>query len=169
MVSGVMLVVLCAASARLFIWPAQGMPTRVNAIVVLGGPGGANRLSRGLQLAYQGRAPFLVLSEGLWPKPPSSLCALHDHTLKVICFQPEKGTTQGEAEFVGRLAKRQKWISVVLVTTPDQDTRARLRFERCFSGGLYVVTSPLPILEWPHQIAYQWAALFKAIILQPSC
>lgn len=169
MALGIMLAVFCAASARLFIWPAQGMPARVNAIVVLGGPGGANRLGKGLQLAHQGRAPFLALSEGLWPKPSSSLCALHDQALKVICFQPEKGTTQGEAEFVGRLAKRYNWKSVVLVTTPDQDTRARLRFERCFSGGLYVVTSPLPALEWPHQIVYQWAALFKAIVVQPGC
>lgn len=161
----VALFVFCAASARLFIWPAQGMPTRVNAIVVLGGPG--NRLGKGLQLAHQGRAPFLVLSDGAWP--PSSLCALHDQAFKVICFQAEPGTTQGEAEFVGRLAKRYRWKSVVLVTTPDQDTRARLRFERCFAGGLYVVTTPLPASEWPHQIVYQWAASFKAIVLQPNC
>jgi hypothetical protein len=29
----------CAATARLFIWPARGMPARVDAIVVLGGKG----------------------------------------------------------------------------------------------------------------------------------
>ena len=51
----VLLAGVCVASARLFIWPAQGMPARVDAIVVLGGPG--NRLGKGLELAHQDRAP----------------------------------------------------------------------------------------------------------------
>jgi uncharacterized SAM-binding protein YcdF (DUF218 family) len=164
----ILLAGLCAASGRLFIWPAQGMPARVDAIVVLGGPG--DRLAKGLELARQGRAPVLVVSEGL-PQPtiPASVCGLHGPALTAICFQPEPGTTQGEAEFVGRLAKQYHWRSVVLVTTPDQDTRARIRFGRCFTGSLYVVTTPLPASEWIYQIAYQWAASFKALVLQRSC
>ena len=144
------------------------MPTRVDAIVVLGGPG--DRLGKGLELAHQGRAPVLLVSEGL-PQPtiPSSVCGPHGHIFKVICFLPEPGTTQGEAEFVGRVAKQYRWRSVVLVTTPDQDTRARIRFGRCFAGSVYVVTTPLPVSEWAYQIAYQWAATFKAVVLQRSC
>lgn len=164
----ILLVGLCAASGRLFIWPAQGMQARVDAIVVLGGPG--DRLAKGLELARQGRAPVLVVSEGL-PQPtiPGSVCGLRGPALKVICFQPEPGTTQGEAEFVGRLAKQYHWRSVVLVTTPDQDTRARIRFGRCFTGSVYVVTTPLPASEWTYQIVYQWAASFKALVLQRGC
>lgn len=163
----IVFVVFCAASARLFIWPAQGMPPRVNAIVVLGGPG--NRLGTGLELARQGRAAFLVISEGLPFNVPSSLCAPHAQKYKVICFQPEPGTTQGEAEFVGRLARQYHWRSVALITTPDQDTRARVRFHRCFADQIYVVTTPLPASRWPYMIAYQWGALFKAEVLQRSC
>ena len=163
----ILLAVVCAASGRLFVWPAQGMPARVDAIVVLGGPG--NRLGRGLELAHQGRAPVLVLSGGL-PEPfPAGMCGPHGPALTVICFQPDPGTTQGEAEFVGRLAKQYRWRSVVLVTTPDQDTRSRIRFGRCFAGRIYVVTTPLPASEWPYQIAYQWAATFRALVLQRSC
>ena len=88
---------------------------------------------------------------------------------KVICFQPDPGTTQGEAEFVGRLAKQYGWRSVALVTTPDQDARAGIRVGRCFAGHIYVVTTPLPASKWPYEIAYQWAALFKAVVLQRSC
>jgi hypothetical protein len=40
----------------------------------------------------------------------------------------------GESEFAGRLARKYHWQSMVLVTTTPQDTRARLRVERCFSG-----------------------------------
>jgi uncharacterized SAM-binding protein YcdF (DUF218 family) len=163
----VLFAVFCAASARLFIWPAQGMPAHVNAIVVLGGTG--NRVGKGLELARQGRADFLVISLGLPTANPPSACASRAQAFKVICFDPDPGTTQGEAEYVGRLAKQYHWGSVVLVTTPDQDTRARVRFGRCTPSQIYVVTTPLPASLWPYEIAYQWAALFKAVVLQRSC
>lgn len=163
----VILVVFCAATARLIIWPAQGMPAHVDAIVVLGGYG--NRLGTGIDLWHQGRAPVLVVSRGVGIPVPASVCSSHGQTVKGICFNPMPGTTQGEAEAVGRLAKQYRWRSIVLVTSPDQDTRARIRFERCFAGGVYVVTTPLPSSKWPYEIAYQWAALFKELVLQPSC
>jgi uncharacterized SAM-binding protein YcdF (DUF218 family) len=160
--------VFCVASARLFIWPAQGMPPRVSAIVVLGGPG--DRVNKGLALARQGRAPVLIFSRGLPDDTVlARVCALHGLKFRVGCFQPVPGTTQGEAEAIGRLARQNHWTSIVLVTTPDQDTRARIRFGRCFPGSLYVVTTPLPASQWPYEIAYQWAATFRAVVLQRSC
>ena len=59
----VLVVIFAVATGRLFVWPAQGMPARVDAIVVLGGPG--DRLGQGLELAHQDRAPVLAISEGL--------------------------------------------------------------------------------------------------------
>ena len=72
-------------------------------------------------------------------------------------------------EFASRLARRYGWHSVVLVTTREQDTRARLLMERCFSGHVYVVTVAQPWYEWPYQIVYGWGALFKAVALQRAC
>jgi uncharacterized SAM-binding protein YcdF (DUF218 family) len=159
---------LLAATGPLFIWPpGQGMPARVDAIVVLGGQG--NRLGQGLELAHQDRAPVLVISRGLPHPVPDSVCRPRSQAVKVICFSPRPRTTQGEAEFVSRLASQHHWRSVVLVVTPDQVIRARIRFERCYAGRVYVVTTPLPVLEWPYQIAYQWAAMFKEEVLQRSC
>lgn len=163
----VSLLVFFLATARLIIWPAEGMPAHVNAVVVLGGPG--KRLTTGLELARKDRAPVLVVSEGLPIPLPRNVCTPRDSHFRVICFQPDPGTTQGEAEFVGRLASQEHWDSIVLVTTPDQDTRARIRFGRCFAGNVYVVTTPLPASSWPYAIAYQWGALFKAEVLQRSC
>ena len=164
----IMLAGFWVASGRLFIWPAQGMPARVDAIVVLGGPG--DRLGKGLELAHQGRAPVLVVSRGL-PDDQilARVCGQHGQAFRLICFLPEPGTTRGEAESIGRLARQHRWRSVVLVTTPDQDTRARIWFGRCFAGNVYVVTTPLPASEWPYEIAYQWAATFRAVVLQRSC
>jgi uncharacterized SAM-binding protein YcdF (DUF218 family) len=158
----------CAATGVLFVWPpGQGMPARVDAIVVLGGQG--DRLGQGLELARQDRAPVLLVSRGLPHPVPGSVCGPRSQSVKVICFDPRPRTTQGEAEYVGRLARRYHWRSVVLVVTPDQVIRARIRFERCYAGQVYVVTTPLPVLEWPYQIAYQWAAMFKEEVLQRSC
>jgi len=164
----IVVALLCAATGPLFIWPsAEGPPARVDAIVVLGGQG--NRLGKGLELARQGTARILVISRGLPHAVPGSVCGQRSQTLTVICFSPRPRTTQGEAEYVSRLAKRYHWRAVVLVVTPDQVIRARIRFERCYGGQVYVVTTPLPVLEWPYQIAYQWAAMFKEEVLQRSC
>lgn len=152
-------------TARLLVWPAQGMPARVSAIVMLAGPG--NRLPVALQLAREHRAPMLVVSRGQHgysgPCPPAT------PDVQLICFEPDPGDTRGEAEFVGRLARRYHWRSVVLVTSRTQDTRARIVVGRCFSGPIYVVTAPLRWDTWPYQIAYGWGALVKALVVHRAC
>ncbi len=152
-------------TVRLFVWPAEGMPARVSAIVMLAGPG--DRLPVALQLAREHRAPMLVVSRG-WqgyggPCPPAA------PAVKLICFDPNPGNTRGEAEFAGQLAKRYHWRSVVLVTTRAQDTRARIIVGRCFGGSIYVATASLPGSDWPYQIAYGWGALLKALVVQRDC
>ena len=110
---------------------------------------------------------MLVVSQG-WhgyggPCPPKTSDAT------VICFDPDPGDTRGELEFVGRLAARYHWRSLVLVTTRTQDTRARVLARRCFGGSVYVITAPLPWEDWPYQIAYGWGSLVKALILYRTC
>jgi hypothetical protein len=157
--------VACAATARLFIWPDQGMPSRVDAIVMLDGPGDA--LSVAVRLAAQHRASFLVVSQGT----PASRdpCPKPVPGVTLICFNPVPPTTQGEAEFVGRLARKYHWQSIAVVAITPQDSRARLRVERCFAGQVYMVTAPIRLSTWPHQIAYEWGALIKALVIQCGC
>jgi uncharacterized SAM-binding protein YcdF (DUF218 family) len=156
-----------AATARLFVWPERGMPARVDAIVMLNGPG--NRLPTALSLAWAHRAPVVVISRGspYWAR--GSSCAPQMPGVRVICFGPDPATTRGEAEFTGRLARRYHWHSIVLVTTRPQDTRARLRVQRCFPGSIYVMTAPLPAYEWPYGLVYEWGATIKALLLQRRC
>jgi hypothetical protein len=154
-----------AITARILVWPAQGMPNHVSAIVMLAGPG--NRLPVALQLGREHTASVLVISQGQHgyggpcPSPPSGV--------KLICFEPNPGDTRGEVEFVGRLAERYHWNSLVLVTIRTQDTRARILVGRCFGGSVYVTTASLPWDNWPYQIAYGWGALLKALVLYRSC
>lgn len=155
----------CTATAYLFIWPTTGMPTQVDAIVVPGGPG--DRLAAALNLARQGRARYLALSQAMYIPP--HLCGMHIGSAEVICFQPNPVTTQGEAEATARLTRQYGWRSIVLVTTPDQTWRAKLRFQRCYNGETFAVTTPLPRTMWPYEIAYQWAASVKAEIVNRGC
>jgi uncharacterized SAM-binding protein YcdF (DUF218 family) len=159
------IVVFCLITARLFVWPAQGMPAHVSAVVMLAGPGG--RLPIALQLAREHRAPVLVISQG--HHGYGGQCPPKPSGVDLICFDPDPGNTRGEAEYLRLLARRYHWNSVALVTTRAQDTRARIMVRRCFAGSVYVVTAPLAAGNWPYQIAYEWGALFKALFLYPAC
>jgi uncharacterized SAM-binding protein YcdF (DUF218 family) len=161
----VVLAVFAVATARLFVWPALGMPARVSAIVMLAGPG--DRLAEAVRLARARRAPMLVVSRG--NEGYGGPCPAKVSGVKLICFEPDPASTQGEAEFIGRLARRYHWRSLVLVTSRVQDTRARIRVGRCFGGKIYVVGVALPWSSWPYQIAYEWGALVKALFLQTGC
>jgi uncharacterized SAM-binding protein YcdF (DUF218 family) len=161
----VLFVAFALVTARLFIWPAQGMPAHVSAIVVLAGH--ADRLTVALRLAQERRAPVMVVSQG-W-KGYGGSCPPAMPDVKVICFDPNPGDTRGEAEFAARLAIRDHWSSVVLVTSPGQDTRARIIMGRCFGGPVYVVTASLPFDQWPYEIAYGWGALIKALVVHRAC
>jgi hypothetical protein len=164
-VMAAIVVAFCAVTARLLVWPAQGMPARVSAIVMLAGPG--DRLPVALKLAREHRAPVLAVSRG--NQGYGGPCPSPVPGVKLICFEPSPATTQGEAAALGRMARQFRWNSVVLVTTRTQDTRARIITERCFGGSTYVVTAPLPLGQWPYVIAYGWGALFKAVFVVRSC
>lgn len=163
----VIIALVLAVSARLFVWPDQGMPAKVSAIVALDAPGPTATVA--LRLAAEQRAPYLLISLGA-PGTPGS-CPRPVHQVTLICFHPTPGTTQGEAEFTGRLARKYHWSSITVVTIAPQDPRARLRMERCFAGPVYVVTAPLnpDQTTWPYQIAYEWGALAKALTIQRAC
>jgi hypothetical protein len=159
------LVVFSAATARVIVWPAQGAPARAGAIVMLAGPG--DRLPVALRLAGEHLAPELVVSRG-W-QGYGGPCPTPIPGVRLTCFNADPGNTRGEAEYVGRLAAREHWRSVILVATATQDTRARLIVSRCFGGAIYVVTAPQSLRSLPYQIAYGWAALAKALTVKRSC
>ena len=165
--AAIVVAALAVTTARAFVWPAQGMPAHVDAIVMMNGSG--DRLQAAERIAWAQRPPMLVVSRGTPSWGHGSACAARIPAVKVICFDPSPSTTRGEAEFAGRIARQYHWRSVALVTTPVQATRARIRMQRCFKGKVYVTTTPLPIQDWPWAIAYEWAATFKALFIERTC
>ena len=166
-VATVLVIAFGVATARLYVWPARGMPARVDAIVMMDGPG--NRLHTAEELAWAGRARVLVVSRGSAYYGRGSICAPPIPGVKVICFDPDPATTQGEAEFAGRLASQYHWHSIALVTIRPQASRARLRMKRCFAGQVYVMTAGMPVYDWPYELAYEWAATVKALTVNRGC
>jgi len=161
----VLFLAFVVATGELLVWPAQGMPGQVSAIVMLAGPG--NRLPVALDLADSYRAPVLVVSHGY--DGYSETCPPRLSGVTLICFDPNPPTTRGEAEYVGRLARQYHWTSVVVVASRPQATRARLLVERCFAGQVYIATGPLALHTWPYQLAYGWGALLKALVWYRTC
>ena len=155
------------ATVHWLVMPQQGMPSHVDAIVMLNGPG--DRLDTALNLAWAHRAPVIVISRGSRYWGHGSVCAPKIPRVRVICFDPSPPTTRGEAEFAGRLAMRYHWSSIVLVAVPPQDTVARLRVGSCFGGKIYVINAPLPAAQWPYEIVHEWGSTLKAFFTQRSC
>jgi hypothetical protein len=159
---------LSFVTARWFVWPPQqAMPARVDAIVMLNGPG--DRLDTALDLAWAHRAPVIVISRGSAYWGHGSVCAPKIPGVTVVCFDPSPQTTRAEAEFAGRLAARDHWHSMAVVTVVPQDTVARLEVGRCFSGKIYVVNAPLGKREWPYQVAFQWGSAIKGLVVDRTC
>lgn len=153
------------STARLLVWPTQAAPVTASAVVILAGPG--NRMPAALRLMEQNRARVLVVSQG-W-EGYGGPCPSAIPGVRIICFDPNPGDTRGEAEYVGRLARRYGWHSLILVAIQPQAVRAQLLVRRCFSGSVYVVAASLPAGSLPYQIAYGWGALLKAVFLERAC
>jgi uncharacterized SAM-binding protein YcdF (DUF218 family) len=167
-VLAVVLVGVSVLIGHLFVWPdLPSLPQRADAVVQLGGPG--NRRMVALNLVREGRAPLVAISVSD-AEAGTSWCAQGRlRGVPVVCFHSEPFTTRGEARSVADLAGQHGWHSVILVTTPDQATRATLRVSRCYGGKIFVATARLPWYQWPTQIAYQVAATVKAYTLETSC
>ncbi len=89
--------------------------------------------------------------------------------MRVVCFRADPLDTRGEAEYVGRLAARRGWDRLIVVPERSQATRARLLFERCTKAHLRIVAVSDPPSHLFFDVAYEWGALAKALVLHRSC
>jgi hypothetical protein len=164
----VIVVALAVATAEWFVFPSQGIPARVDAVIMLNGPG--DRLDTALNLGWEHRTKVLVISRGSQFYGQGSNCAPPIPGVTVICFDPSPSTTQGEAEFAGRLARRYHWKTIAVVTITPQITPGRIWLSRCLPGvKVYAVAAPLRAFAWPPAVVYEWGALIKAEIFSRSC
>jgi uncharacterized SAM-binding protein YcdF (DUF218 family) len=162
----VVVVMFVVATARLFVWPPTDQPTRADAVVALGGDSGQLREKKALKLARQGYAPVAVISLG---GTKAIACPHQVPDVQLICFRADPLNTRGEAEYVAALAARRHWHRIIVVSERTQATRARLLFKRCTPIQLEMVPVTDPRVRLPFDVAYEWGALLKALVLVRSC
>lgn len=161
----VLVLAVAAIDVRLFVVPRSDKPAKSDAFVVLGGDTFTIRLKAGLGLAREYPDWTLVVSTpGRTPCPRALV-----PRSRLICFDPDPSTTQGEAREAARLALAHGWTSMTVVTTADQVWRARLRFSRCWDGDLRVVQAPTSVWIRIREVPYEMGATVKAEVFQRTC
>ncbi|HYA69446.1 MAG TPA: hypothetical protein VED63_12005 [Acidimicrobiales bacterium] len=164
-VIAVVIVVFSVISARLFLWPPTDSPASVDAVVALGGDPGQRNAYEAIALADSGYAPIAVISLGGEPPAPCP----RSRKIRVACFRANPLDTRGEAEYVATLAAHHGWTRLIIVPERTQTTRARLLFERCTTATLLWVPVSDPVSRLAYDVVYEWAALFKALVVKPAC
>ena len=161
-----LIVAFVVATSVLIVWPASDPPRAADAVVALGGDAGQLRAKEAIRLARAGYAPVAVISlGGVTPAP----CPKPVPKVTIICFRADPLDTRGEAEYVGRLAARRHWDSLIVVPGRSQVTRARMLFDRCTDARLDIVPVNDPPSGLFYDIAYEWGALAKAVVVARSC
>ena len=160
-------IAFCVLTAVLFVFPDLNSPEPSDAIVVLGGPGRGPR-NEAITLAERGDAPYLVVSLVRLQSCPRGVAGRPE--VRVLCFRPDPLSTRGEARAIARLARQHHWHRIIVVMPTTQASRARLRIGRCYAGQvLEVGVDPAGVWRWMYEIVYEWGAMGKALILQPTC
>ena len=86
-----------------------------------------------------------------------------------MCFHPQPYSTQGEARWVGREARRRSWTTVVVVTSTYHLRRARMIVERCVDGEVAAVGADPPAVNFLVGVAWEWPKSAYYLTLKRGC
>nr|WP_231751005.1 YdcF family protein [Mycobacterium sp. NAZ190054] len=169
----VLLLFVNGASGTLLFAHARADPlARADAIVVLGGEHDG-RENYGLDLAAQGYAPTVLLSNPYHAEDKVMRKACRPRSdIRVICRAPEPSTTLGEAMMARQLADAHGWQRVIVVSWRYHLPRARRIFEQCFTSPTRSVIMrdvprdyPFSVAQWQYTYLYQYGGWVKAEVL----
>lgn len=164
--SALVVALVLALTARLFVWPADNPLSGVHAdaVLVMNGPGPRWRIAA--QLVAERAAPVVLVSTGStrWDCPRLAAPGVMEQ-----CFRPDPFDTRGEARYGAEQAEAHGWHSLIVVTSTAQATRARLMVERCFSGSVKLVVAQPSLPTWAYEVVYEWGALAKALVWERGC
>jgi uncharacterized SAM-binding protein YcdF (DUF218 family) len=125
-----------------------------------------------LRLRAETHAPVLVISGGYdrkWRQAYAYCRGRIRVSFSVICFTPRPNSTRGEAAEVARLARRDHWRSIAVVTSTYHVFRSRLLFRRCFEGKLAVVGARPQLWRGIEGTAAEWPKLAYHLLFRRGC
>lgn len=173
----------CATT--LMLWAAAGVAVysaasgantlrQADVLFVLGPPN--ERVEYAKQLMDEGAADALAISVPRSvdddSRPP--LCD-EQRPYRIVCFEPNPFTTQGEARALQRLSRENDWNSAMVLTGQFHVARANVILHRCYEGdlGMLVHAQDLPLLSLTNPkrslaylYAYETGAFVKAAVNQ---
>jgi len=164
------------AGIFLYVVPPADEPAHADVLFVLGPPD--RRIGYAEELMRQGYAPTLAISSpvGKDGRYQAAVCNAH-RSYRIICFNPDPFTTQGEARALNDLSNHYGWKSANVLTAQFHMTRSRVLMDRCYRGDLHMIADrrslPLisfsnPTYSWSYQYVYQTAAFVK-VAIHPDC
>ncbi|MET3861657.1 uncharacterized SAM-binding protein YcdF (DUF218 family) [Dietzia sp. 2505] len=178
------LLVLVAAVAGLsagsaVLHPRVDSPERVDAIVVVAGAND-DRYTYARHLAAAEITDRIVASRP--PRANDRYAADLDpdcgatisletpgRRIHVECFTPDFDTTEGEATAATRIARERGWGSILVVTNWSHVSRARIYFEQCFEGAVYVTDTPRPLSKSRKDALLHETGGYVKALLKPAC
>jgi uncharacterized SAM-binding protein YcdF (DUF218 family) len=157
------------AVSAAFAFRHGGRPIHADAVLVL--QGSKPRLPEGIKLVQEGYAPLLVVSRGDRKQLEARLCAPHQTVVhaRVVCFVANPASTRGEAEFIGRLARKRDLRRIDVVTSQFHVFRAQIVLERCYHATLRMVGVTQPFWKMPWYAVTETAKLAYQLFIARSC
>lgn len=168
------------SAARAVLFPRVDSPDQVDAIVVVAGAND-DRYDYARHLAEDGVADRILVSQ---PSPGSrdayavaieSYCAASPVTardgrrVRVECFEPDIGTTEGETTAATRMARERGYESLLVVTYWGHVSRVRIYFEQCFTGPVYATDTPKPLSRSRKDALLHETGGYVKAFLKPAC
>jgi uncharacterized SAM-binding protein YcdF (DUF218 family) len=155
-----------------FVHPPQiGLPTRVDAVVVLSGDHG-DRLDRAIALVQGGLAPTLVIlrpSDG--PAEVAAPLCRGGQAFEVVCADPPVVSTRGDGRYLEQLVSRRGWHRVVVVTSRFHLLRSSVLMRRCTDVDVSMASSRphFGVKTWGRAISHEVGGLAEALVLKRGC
>ncbi|CAN5591538.1 YdcF family protein [soil metagenome] len=162
--AAVVVLLIAAVGYPVYVRPQVDPPREADAILVVGGADPDPRYEYAFDLARQGWAPHLVVSDP--DRDMTAACAAKYAGFTAECFVPDPRTTLGEARELRRLAAENHWRTVIVVAYPPHISRARFIMGKCYDGELIMTAAPtrLSVPQWAWMYVYQSAGYVKSLI-----
>jgi uncharacterized SAM-binding protein YcdF (DUF218 family) len=143
----------------LYVAPHTDVPEHADVLFVLAPQG--DRMEFAEQLMDQGVAGTLAVSAPQGTDDSAALCK-QNRAYRVVCFDPDPVTTQGEARALKRLSEEYGWKGAVVLTAQFHVSRARVLMQRCYHGDLGMIAfgREMPLVGFPHEGRSSWAYHF---------
>ena len=158
---------LVVADLVVFVWPPSDAPARTDLVVVLGPWQQLSRPDTGAALVRRYPGTRLLISVYNARECPRLQQRTGDP--QADCFVPYPFTTRGEARAAAVYAREHGLTSMTMVTAADQLVRGGVRLRRCFGGAVRLVEAESSLRSRLALLAYQNAAMFKALVLERGC